>query len=78
MTFIRNPDTYKPEAEEGAHDDLVMSLAIAHYIRQSGQQKFEYKEIKTSKWTEDMFEDYKNASAEEKKYLIEKWGRPTR
>lgn len=76
MTFIRNPDTYKPEAEEGAHDDLVMSLAIAHYIRQSGQQRFEYKEIKTSKWTKDMKEDYKNADAKGKKYLIEKWGRP--
>lgn len=28
-SFIRNAKTGKPEAEEGAHDDLVMSLAIA-------------------------------------------------
>ena len=33
LTFVRNPETLKPEAELGAHDDCVLSLAIAHYIR---------------------------------------------
>lgn len=28
-SFIRHPKTGKPEAEQGTHDDLVMSLAIA-------------------------------------------------
>lgn len=79
MTFIRNPDTYKPEAEEGAHDDLVMSLAIAHYIRQSGQQRFEYKtEPERVKWRKDQWEDYRRASPEERLYLEEKWGKPER
>lgn len=32
LTFVRN-DRGKTEAEEGAHDDLVMGLAIAFYIR---------------------------------------------
>lgn len=29
LSFIRNAKTGKPEAEQGTHDDLVMSLAIA-------------------------------------------------
>jgi len=37
QTFVRN-DKGRPEAAEGSHDDLVMSLAIAHFLRGSGQQ----------------------------------------
>jgi phage terminase large subunit len=36
LVFVRN-EKGKPEAQEGCHDDLVMCLAIAYYIRQ--QQK---------------------------------------
>ncbi len=32
LTFVRN-DRGRPEAQSGAHDDCVMSLAIAHHIR---------------------------------------------
>ena len=32
LTFVRN-EKGRPEAQEGAHDDLVMALAIAYYIR---------------------------------------------
>ena len=32
LTFVRN-EKGRPEAQLGAHDDLVMALAIAHYIR---------------------------------------------
>jgi phage terminase large subunit len=35
LTFTRN-ERGRPEAEDGAHDDLVMALAIAYYCR--GQQ----------------------------------------
>lgn len=35
LTFVRN-ERGKAEAQEGKHDDLIMGLAIAHYIR--GQQ----------------------------------------
>lgn len=35
LTFVRN-EKGKPEAQEGAHDDLIMALAIAYYSR--GQQ----------------------------------------
>jgi hypothetical protein len=27
-------------------------------------------------WTQDMFEDYWNATDEEKKFLIKRWGKP--
>lgn len=32
LTFIRN-EKGRPEAQQGAHDDLIMSLAITYYIR---------------------------------------------
>jgi phage terminase large subunit len=32
LTFVRN-EKGRPEAAEGAHDDCIMGLAIAHYIR---------------------------------------------
>jgi phage terminase large subunit len=38
LTFVRN-EKGKPEAQEGKHDDNIIGLAIAHYIR--GQQEME-------------------------------------
>ncbi|MNW56234.1 hypothetical protein D3C74_339420 [compost metagenome] len=32
LTFVRN-EKGRPEAQEGAHDDLIMALAIAYYSR---------------------------------------------
>lgn len=43
LTFIRN-DEMRPEAAPGAHDDLVIAAAIAHFIR--GQQRFTIEEDK--------------------------------
>jgi phage terminase large subunit len=37
LTFVRN-EKGRPQAKEGAHDDLVMALAIAYYVRT--QQRF--------------------------------------
>ena len=77
LTFIRNPDTYKPEAEEGAHDDCVMALAIAFFARNSGQVRLrEAEEVRETDWTADMREDYRAASREDRKIMIERWGRP--
>lgn len=81
LTFIRNPDTFKPEAEEGAHDDTVMSLAIAMFVIGSGQVKVNLQPEDNgaeSDWTEDMFEDYYSASEADKRMLIERWGKPKR
>lgn len=36
ITFVKN-ENGKPEAQQGKHDDLIMGLAISHYIR--GQQE---------------------------------------
>lgn len=77
LTFVRD-ETYKPTAEEGAHDDCVMALAIAHAIRP--QQSFLSQRPKEEEveWDKSMWEDYDNASPSEKEYLIRKWGRPKR
>lgn len=74
LTFIRN-EKFRPEAEEGAHDDCVMSLAIAHYIRPQ-QDYLTAQERKKRKWTSDMWEDYNNASPREKDELRKLWGDP--
>ena len=34
LTFVRS-ENWRPEAQLGEHDDLVMALAIAHYISDS-------------------------------------------
>lgn len=75
LTFVRN-EKGRPEAAEGSHDDLVMALAIGHYIR--AQQTFAItrpKEEKTT-WRDDQYEDYYAANAEDKKMLLQMWGTP--
>ena len=76
LTFVRNED-FRAEAEEGAHDDTVMALAIAHYIRPQGsfEASGSCKKPKV-KWTADMYEDYYRASDTEQAYLLEEWGDP--
>ena len=76
LTFVRK-ESLRPEAEAGAHDDCVMALAIAWYIRPQQRMTAAAKEPEgRNRWTEDMWEDYLNADAEGRKYLIEKWGEP--
>lgn len=75
LTFVRNED-FRAEAEEGAHDDLVMALAIAHYIRPQQSYVEAMPESEKVPWTADMWEDYRNSSDDIRKYLIEKWGNP--
>ena len=82
LTFIRNEDTFKPEAEEGAHDDTIMALAIACHIRDSGQiplvERSGDNKKNRVKWTTDMWDDYYAASPEDRKMLEERWGKPDR
>ena len=75
LTFVRD-EHYKPVAEEGAHDDCVMALAIAHHIRPQQDYLPESPEPEGVAWDASMWEDYNNASKAEKEYLIQKWGRP--
>ena len=74
LTFVKIND--RPEAQTGKHDDLVMALAIAYHIRPRQRMTDERPRTERASWTEDMYEDYRNASEEGKRYLIDKWGDP--
>ena len=45
LVFVRN-EKGRPEAQEGCHDDLVMALAIAYYIREQQDMTVKIKENK--------------------------------
>lgn len=74
LTFVRN-EKGRPEAQQGKHDDMIMSLAIAYHIRQ--QQTFEINNkpvIDVSKLPEDLQEDYYNSPPEMRDYILKKFG----
>ena len=75
LTFVRD-EHFRPEAEEGAHDDCVMALAIAHYIRPK-QDYLTKKEQKKMVWTRGMLEDYYYAKPEDREEMIRKYGQPS-
>ena len=78
LTFVRN-EKLRAEAEEGAHDDCVMALAIAWYIRPQQRMTVQRAEPEgRARWTEDMWDDYYSADEETRRYLISKWGEPKR
>lgn len=76
LTFVYDED-WKPQAEEGEHDDLVMALAIAHYIRPQQRYKLLGEDYGV-KWSKSQWEDYDNASTAERAEMIRRWGRPRR
>ena len=75
LTFVYD-ERWRAQAEEGEHDDLVMALAIAHYIRSQQRTSVQAPKGKRSKWTQDMYEDYYRATPEQRKLLVEAWGEP--
>lgn len=75
MSFVRN-DHGRAEAAEGAHDDLIMALAIALYVRAQAPPLEAEERDKPAKWEPDMYEDYYRASDEDRQKLIELWGDP--
>lgn len=76
LTFTRNQDG-RAEAEQGAHDDLVMSLAIAWYIRPQQSMTVQVQDVAVKhSWTADMWDDYRNASEEMQKMMLRDWGEP--
>ena len=77
LTFVRD-ESFRAEAEDGAHDDCVISLAIAHHVRPHQTYIVKREKEETVEWTESMWDDYNKASSAEKKYLISKWGTPKR
>lgn len=77
LTFIYT-DKFRPEAEQGEHDDLVMSLAIAHQVRETWTSTAPQASEGNAIWTDDMWADYNTATAAEREYLLSKWGSPRR
>lgn len=76
LTFIYAKGR-RPQAEQGEHDDLVMALAIAHYIRSQQRTSVAVEAAEgTAAWTEDMWHDYNNATAPERELMIRMWGAP--
>lgn len=75
MVFAYNAHR-RPEALPGEHDDLVMGLAIAHYIRPQQSMVRTAPMKKGVKWSRSMWEDYRAAGPEERAYLKKKWGDP--
>ena len=73
LTFVRGPNL-RPEAERGAHDDCVIALAIAHYIRPQMRMTVTPRAAALPRWTDDMWEDYRAAGPEGQAYLRRKWG----
>lgn len=78
LTFTMNEKRQlRPEAEQDAHDDCVLSLAIAFNARGQQRMTVEVKDTaRKEKWTKDMWEDYRAASAAEKQMLLQLWGHP--
>ena len=76
LTFVYN-ERRRPEAEEGAHDDCVMALAIAWYIRPQQRMALPAAEPAVRRtWTEDMWADYRAADPDERARIIDRWGAP--
>ena len=75
LTFVRN-EKLRPEAESGAHDDCVMALAIAFYIRPQQSMQVQVAQGSVKRWTEDQIEDWENASDAERKIMESMWGKP--
>jgi phage terminase large subunit len=53
-----------------------MALCIAHYIRPQQSYLAEPSAGMSAKWSESQWEDYENASPEQREYLIKIWGNP--
>lgn len=77
QTFVRS-ESWKPEAEDGAHDDLVLSLAITNHIRPQQSYLRELPPEEEVEWSKSQWEDYRKADKVTREYLIQKWGRPRR
>ena len=77
LTFVRN-DKLRPEAEPGAHDDCIMALGIAHYIRpqQSSKATGKNAAAKKTRWSKDMWDDYNRGTAKDREIMIAMWGEP--
>lgn len=75
MTFVRN-DAGKACAADGAHDDTVMALAIAHYSRLQQSVQAELPPEEQVEWEDEMFEEWNEADEKTRRILEQMWGKP--
>jgi phage terminase large subunit len=75
LTFVRNAKL-RAEAEAGAHDDCIMAIAIAFYVRPQQSMAVKVSAPQAQKWTADMWEDYNGASQSDREMMIRLWGEP--
>jgi len=76
LTFVKD-ERGRPGAMSGSFDDLVMGLAIAHFVRpQQSMLVRSSVEAGTREWSADMWADYDGASSEVRKILVSMWGQP--
>ncbi len=77
LTFVKN-ERGRAEAIKGEHDDMVMALAIAHYISDQQKKKAESTtERRKTKWHQSQKEDYRNArKKEDRDRMRDLWGEP--
>jgi phage terminase large subunit len=74
LTFVRN-EKGKATAQEGSHDDLIIGLAITYQIRDQQSYSVENEaKFDVSKLSKDLQDDYWNAPADMRPYLLKKWG----
>jgi phage terminase large subunit len=74
LTFVRN-EQGKAEAQEGKHDDLIMSAAIGHYIREQQAYSPPMDSPTLPKdLPQDVVDDYWSAPESERPRLLKKWG----
>lgn len=62
------PNIYAKEPHHLTHDIDSLRCFCVYWTSPAR------KSVRKSKWTKSMIEDYNNASPDDKKYLIEKWG----
>lgn len=75
IRFVYNED-HRPEAEAGAHDDLVMAAAICYFARSQQTTAAQSTAAVRREWTADQYEDYERASPELRRQLEKQWGLP--
>jgi len=75
LVFVYD-EQWKPQSEQGEHDDLVISLAIAHAIRPQQRSEAETAGRVGSKWSAQALADYYRASPEQRAVMEKMWGKP--
>lgn len=75
LVFVKD-DRGRPAAMPGEHDDLVMGYGITLKIRSQQSSVREEPSKRRGRYTEDMLEDWRRASPEDRRILEAMWGSP--